>query len=890
MLLATKFFIPQVHTPLTARPRLWAKLDNMAAERLCLLSAPAGFGKTTLVAEWIAARHLAPQIAWLALDEDENDPVRFLTYLVGALQRVEPSLGRSAQALLATPQPPPPSAIITILLNEIGLLTGRIIVVLDDYHLITTPAVHEALIFLIEQMPANLRLIITSRADPPFPLARWRVRRALAELRASDLRFTQAELAQFLQQELALVLPEPALAALEQRTEGWIAGIQLATLSLQGQADPITFLAQFTGSHSYIIDYLVDEVLQQQPPPIQRFLQQTAILNRLCGDLCDWVTERTDSQSQLEALHRANLFLVPLDQERRWYRYHHLFAEVLQKWLRQQAGESLPTLHRRASAWYETQGLLLDAIHHALAATDQEQAASLLERLTEPLRSQGEFVTLAALLNRLPESLLKSRPRLALARANTLAFHHELAAAGQWLLFSEQANQDQAADLTIRGHIAAIRTDIALNRGELANAIELAHEALTYLPTADAATRSFVMLLEGIAHFWSYDYAKALVSYAAGVQLAQAAGSLLITIYTLAAKGEVLQRQGQLHEAETTLRTIFTYARSHGIEQSTLLGSSLVVMGELWYEWNELERAEEYLTQSLARAAAAQNPRTQIHVYTERLRVASARQQPAVIQATLQAADELIQHFQLPPQMVNDFRIGRWRVALQANQTALVAAQIQAWQAAHGPQMATDTENFELLQARLLLAQGESAAAGALLQEVYTSTRQRQHLPHQIETLALLALAQASNGEQAQAAQSIQQMLHTAQPAGFIRTIVDAGPGIATLLTQHAAQSQADPAATAQRRYLELLLAAFPAPAPAAAPPPVANSALIEPLSERELEVLRLVDQGLSNNQIATRLIITVGTVKRHLNNIFGKLAAGSRTEALARARTLDLL
>lgn len=891
MLLATKFFIPHTHTQLTARPRLWAKLAGSAPERLCLLAAPAGFGKTMLVAEWITARQLAQQIAWLALDEEDNDPVRFLTYLIGALQRVDPGLGQSAQALLATPQPPAPSAILTMLINEIGAAAKSIIVVLDDYHLITTPAIHEAIIFLVEQMPANLRLIITSRADPPFPLARWRVRRHLSELRAGDLRFTQAELAQFLEQELSLVLPTPALTALEQRTEGWIAGIQLATLSLQGQADPTAFIAQFTGSHSYIIDYLVEEVLQQQPPAVQRFLQQTAILTRLCGDLCDRVMDDKDSQSQLEALHRANLFLIPLDHERRWYRYHHLFAEMLQKWLRQQAGASVPTLHRRACTWYEEQGLLLDAIHHALAAGDQEHAASLLERMTDALRKRGEFVTLATLLNRLPDGLLQTRPRLALARANALAFHHQLDEAGRWLMVSEQANA--AADPTIRGNIAAIRTDIALNRGELAGAIQLAQEALAYLPADDGATRSFVMLLEGIAHFWSYDYTAALASYEAGVQLAKRAGSLLITIYTLAAKVEVLQRQGRLHEAAATLQTIFDDARSHGIEQSALLGSSLVVMGELCYEWNDLDRAEQYLTQSLARAQEAQNPRTQLHVYSSLLRVASARRQATQCQATIQAAEALIQQFQLPPQMVNDFRIGRWRVALQANDRELVAAQVQAWQQQHGSQMAADSENFDLLRARLLLAQADYPAALPLLQEVYQSTLQRQHRPHQVEALALMALAHAGSGDQAQAAKVIQPLLDTAQPAGFIRTIVDAGATIYELLKQNAEHHSTDPMLAAQRRaYLDKLLAAFPGHAAPATPLPAAalNTALVEPLSEREWEVLRLVDQGFSNTQIADRLIITVGTVKRHLNNIFGKLGVGSRTEALARARILQLL
>jgi LuxR family maltose regulon positive regulatory protein len=897
MLLTTKFYLPRPQPHFVLRPRLYKQLADALTAKLLLLSAPAGFGKTTLLATWINSQRsrddgtAPPAVAWLSLDEDDNDPVRFFRYLIAALQTVDATIGAAIPILQPGVQPPPIDILLTMLINDLSTRRDSILLLLDDYHLITTSEIHEAITFLVEHLPPAITLGVSSRADPPLPLSRWRVRRQLSEIRAEDLRFSEEEIDQFLRQELAITLPSTAVAALARRTEGWIAGLQLAALSLQGHTNPTKFVDHFTGSHSYIIDYLVEEVLHRQSPATQCFLLQTSLLQRLCGPLCDAVTERTDSQALLEQVQRANLFLIPLDEQRQWYRYHHLFAEVLQQRLRQQEEALAPQLHRRAGYWYEEQGLLSDAIHHALAGGDLAHAAGLIESTAERLRKHGEFVTLNALLDRLPDDLIAAHPRLALARANGLVFQHQLAQAEEWLRRSERAN-GELGDAEVRGNIAAIRTDVALNRNDLAGALRLAEEALTYLPETDLYSRSFVKLLEGVAHFWSQSYAAAQASYDAAFQLAHTSGALLICIYAQAAKAEVLQRQGYLREVAAALNQIFDFARSQGIEQSPMLGSSLVIQGELCYEWNDLDGAVNYLDRGLACAKQAQNPRTQLHVYTSYLRVVTALEQPMAVKQTIADAEQLIQRFQLPAQMVNDFQVGQWRLALQAGDSAQVAAALRVRQQHHAAPFVTDVENVDLLHARLLVAQTDYAGALVLLKRVLTAV-ETVNLPHTLEVQALMAVAYAGMGDGAQARALTEQVLLRAEPHGFIRTLLDMGAAFHTLIAQCRWASQEPTLRETLCTYQRTLLAAVrPSVAPAAATAIDSRTPLplVEPLSERELEVLRLVEQGLSNAAIADRLIVTVGTVKRHLNNIFGKLSVSSRTQAIAQARTLGYL
>jgi LuxR family maltose regulon positive regulatory protein len=684
MLLTTKFFIPPIRAAHVSRPRLLDKLASSAHARLLLISAPAGFGKTTLAAEWIrnlrqgdketqrqadvgspfpiislpsphpVSASPPPAVAWLSLDEDDNDPVRFVTYLVAALQSIDESMGRGLLAVLSASPSPDLAALITGLVNDMAAVAKPFVLVFDDYHVIDAADIHQAMTFLIDQMPAAMQLVLTSRTDPPLPLARWRVRRALVELRAADLRFTQAEAAEFLHKELGAPLPDDAVTALEQRTEGWITGLHLAALSMQEPHERDSFIQQFTGSYHYIIDYLTDEVLQRQPPPVQSFLRQTAILERLCGPLCDVVTARNDSQALLERLQRANLFITALDHERRWFRYHHLFADVLRKGVNPDQTQPIQLLHWRAAQWYEEQGMISDAIRHALAAGEALYAGRLIQQNAEQWRHHGEFVTLTKLLDQLPPETVLALPSLCLERAISYMFYHQLNEAEEWLERAEQGSSAEPLERTLRGRIAAVRLDIALNRSALPEAIHWAEQALADLPLTDQRTRSTVIFLLGIAHLWRGQPEQAQEAYLEAVRLGVQSGAIQITIYALAAETQLWQRWGVWRRALASVQRAFDYAREMGVQETPILASSYVHMGEILYELNDLPAAEAHLRKGLALAQQARNPRTQLHAYSSLLHLVGSQQREADLQEIVQTAQSLLQTFPLPPPMVND--------------------------------------------------------------------------------------------------------------------------------------------------------------------------------------------------------------------------------------------
>ena len=417
-ILATKLYIPPPRPKVVLRPRLIERLNEGLDRKLTLISAPAGFGKTTLVSEWVAGSERPA--AWLSLDEGDNDPTRFLTYLVAALQTIAPDIGEGVLSVLQSPQPPPTESILTALLNEITAVPDDFVLVLDDYHVIDARPVDAALTFLLEHLPPQMHLVITTREDPQLPLARLRARGQLTELRAADLRFTPSEAAAFLNEVMGLNLSAEDIAALETRTEGWIAGLQLAALSMRGREDVPGFIRAFAGDNRYIVDYLVEEVLQRQPERVRSFLLQTSILDRLSGPLCDAVTGQEEGNALLEALERGNFFVVPLDDRRHWYRYHHLFADVLHAHLMAEQPDQVPTLHRRASEWYEQHGSAADAIRHALAAEDFERAADLVELAVPAMRRSRQEATLLGWLKALPDELIQCRPVLSVAYAGTL--------------------------------------------------------------------------------------------------------------------------------------------------------------------------------------------------------------------------------------------------------------------------------------------------------------------------------------------------------------------------------------------------------------------------------------------------------------------------------------
>ena len=508
-LLATKLYIPPLRPNVVSRPRLLERLNEGLHRKLTLISAPAGFGKTTLLSAWVEG--IDRQVAWLSLDEGDSDPARFLTYLVAALQTIAPNIGEGVMRVLQSPQPPPIESILTALLNEITTIPDHFVLVLDDYHVLDAKPIDNALTFLLEHLPPQMHLVIATREDPQLPLARLRARDTLTELRVTDLRFTPSEAAGFLNQVMGLDLSAEDITALETRTEGWIAGLQLAAISMQGQKDTTSFITSFTGSHHFVLDYLVEEVLQQQPERVQNFLLRTSILDRLCGSLCDAVLldPNASGQATLEYLERANLFIVPLDNERRWYRYHHLFADLLRQRLHQSTDSStgderdgVAELHRRASQWYEDNSLTIEAFHHAVAANDVERAERLVEGEGMPLQFRGPMISVLNWLESLPTTILDARPSLWVTYASALTMTGQpISSVEEKLQAAEAALQEAEQDDKTRdlvGHIAAIRAMLAIPANQVETMIAQSRRALEYLHPNNLPVRATAALDAGI--------------------------------------------------------------------------------------------------------------------------------------------------------------------------------------------------------------------------------------------------------------------------------------------------------------------------------------------------------------------------------------------------------
>lgn len=758
-LLQTKFYIPAARPQLVPRPHLLTRLASNGLRPLTLLSAPAGFGKTTLVTEWLHSLQAGEpggvklQAVWLSLGEDDDEPTRFYTYLIRALQLGQAQLGATALALLAAPQPPPLKEILIQLLNELSGAPASLVLVLDDYHVITAPPIHEALIFLIDHLPPTLRLIITSRVDPPLPLARWRVRQQLTEIRADDLRFRRAEIAHLLHDTLPVPLSDSEVAKLEARTEGWIAGLHLTILSMQGRPDLADFIEHFTGSHAYIIDYLVEEVLQRQPAAVQQFLLQTSILTRLCAPLCDQLTGRSDSQGWLEQLQRANLFLIALDDERRWFRYHHLFAEVLQARLRHSAPDQLLGLHQRAADWYEAAGLVDEAMQHAWAAQDWPRAALLVETHSIPLLLRSEVIRINRWLQALPRPLIETRPQLALVAAWAYMASRQLDELAH-MLDHVPALQRADLDQEIQSQLLILRACLALFQGDFGQTTRYAEQGLQLVPAHLPSLRTTALLLLGSALTHNHDWQNAEPLLRETIALGITSGNLYNAMLAYHIISRMQSARGELEQALTTLYSALEVAKQQEQALIPVVGVIYIALGALW---REPERYAEAID-------------------------------------TLQRGEELT------------------KACFQ------VDILLYGWQA----------------QVELHRAQGNEAQAQAVLQGA-AAWLAKVKLPPQLQ-------------------QGVLHILHTLGTA---------------------------------RPQPEL---PKPPQGPANRQPTAPNQPLIEPLSERELEILRLVNAGLSNSAIADRLIVTVGTVKKHLNNVFGKLGVGSRTQALVRARESGLL
>jgi LuxR family transcriptional regulator, maltose regulon positive regulatory protein len=906
-LLTTKLHIPPTRPAFVARPQLTDRLTKGTAGAIVLVCAPAGFGKTALLADW--ARRDSRPVAWLSLDGADNDPARFWRHVAAALDRVRPGVAGRVAALLQGLQPASFEAVVTTLVNELAGVAEEVVLVLDDYHLIQAPQVHHSLEFLLEHQPTSLRLVLASRADPPLPLARLRARGQLAELRQRDLRFTPQEATELLRTAVGPDLPQAAIVALGERTEGWVAGLQLAALSLQGRTDMTGFVAGFSGSHRYVLDYLAEEVLDRQPEPLREFLLETSILERLCGPLCEAVTARSDSQQVLEQAERANLFLVPLDEVRGWWRYHQLFADLLQARLERERPDRVAELHRSAAAWSERHGLADDAIRHALAAEEGAWAARLIEQHFDAVFRRAEDATLRRWLRALPAELARARPRLCLAEAYwAVVIDGRLQTAERLLEDAERAlaagtdephqpSVGRAASLVanVPAAIAVLRARVARLCGDPERTIAFGQQALADLTDADRALRAELDWYLAAADWLGGRLLEAERALADLVARQQAAGERYLAIWPRYELGQALQARGQLGAALRTFEQALEVASDPG-RALPAAGIAHVGMAEVLYQRSELDAALRHATDGIGLCRQLAYGLTLAIGLATLARIRQAQgDQAGALQAIREAervmpGPEVTSLLNPVPAVAARLLLAHGRIADAVH-----------WAAERGLDVSDEPsyprERDLLVLARVLLADQAPERTLGLLARLHTLAAAQGRTGSLIEIQALQVVALHAAGNQAAALGTLAEALTLGAPEGYLRVFLDEGPPMAALLHQLLAGRRRERPAAAgavPRPYLARLVDAFEQAGLPIHPPVsrggVVVAGLVEPLTAREVEVLQLLAAGAPNRAIAQQLVVTQETVKKHLSHLFDKLGAANRTQAVARARQLGLL
>lgn len=867
-LLQTKLYIPRVRSSLVPRPHLIEKLNRGLHRKLTLISAPAGFGKTTLVSEWIA--ECERPFTWLSLDERDSQLTRFLTYLVATVQTQMPTVGDPALRMLESPQTPPSETILTALLNEITAIPQEFALVLDDYHVVDAPQVDEALTFLLDHLPPQMHLVIITREDPPLPLSRLRVRGQLSEVRASDLRFSAEETAVFLNQMMGLDLSEDNIIALETRTEGWVAGLQLAALSIQShQDDAADFINAFSGSDRFVLDYLVEEVLHQQPEAVHRFLLYTSILHSFCGSLCEAVLNdpAVDGQKTLAHLEHVNLFIIPLDNNRRWYRYHHLFADLLRQRLEQSTEEGqIDDLHSRASAWYETNGLELEAFHHATAAHDVDRAIRLIEGDGLPLYFRSEVTPVQHWLDSLPEAEFKTRPALWVTYASVLTLTGRLHDNIEEILqTAETALQNAGPDdktNDLLGQIAAIRAMLGVTKNQVGTIITQSRRALELLHPDNAPMRTTTTWTLGYAYQVQGDRVAASQAYAETIAHSQKSGNIMTEIAATTCLGQIQETENQPQQASKTFQHILQLV---GNPPWPAACEACIGLARIHYQWNDLAAAEQYGQQGLALARQLENVDTPVACGVLLAQVKLAQGDTVGALATLAEAEQFAQqhHFDHWLGVITAVRI----------QTFLHQGKLTA-----AAQLA-ETHDVPLSQARVHLAQGNPTAALAALEPMRQQAEAKAWVDQRLQVMALQALAYDAADQSETSLQVLAEALALAAPGGLIRLFVDEGAPMAALLREAVKEGVAP-------TFAQQVLTAF---GETAVTPPQTIQPLPDPLSDRELEVLKLLTTELTGPEIARELMISINTMRTHTKNIYSKLGVNSRRTAVRRAEELNL-
>jgi LuxR family maltose regulon positive regulatory protein len=893
-LLTTKLYIPPQRPNMVLRPRLMARLENALRlqHRLTLVSAKAGSGKTTLVSEWLHGQERPA--AWLSLDANDNDPQRFLTYLVAALQQLDAETGQTALRQLTLSPLPEAEAVLETLINDLAASSVPFTLVLDDYHAIQDGWIHQAVAFLVEHQPPGTHLILVTRVDPPLPLARLRGRGQMTEIRDQDLRFTVEEAAWLVNQIMGLGLPADAVSTLERRTEGWVVGLQMAAISMQGRkerGDLIAFVEAFDGTNRYILDYLMEEVLDQQPTAVRGFLVETSILDRMCGRLCDAVRSgqagERDSRAILAHLERTNLFVTSLDDERQWYRYHHLFADLLKTTLAQQyPAERIRELHRRASHWHHEEGSLEEAMIHAMAAEDFGRAAAMIDENIVRMLSQSEGPTLLSWIEKLPPEIVLGRPWVDIHRAYTLALSGRADQADRLLEGVEsRIGPHTPRAVELRGHIAAIGSYTANLWGDAERAIEMAALADRDLPEEHLVARGMASYALAVTHFAKDDMDRSSRASLDMLEIGTKLDRLLMILTALCDLATVSKVLGRLHQAQA----YYDRARQWMVERkgldSRVRSAYEAGLADLMYRWNRLDAAHEHATTGVEYCRRFGVPSELVSCYVTLMRVLQAQGDTGGALDALRNAEQVEQthHLRLANKIeLKVCRVVQWLAVGEVDTASRWAGACKG-----------GSELEQLALARLRLARGHAADAQRLLERQRVLAEAGQRSGRMIQILGLQALALNAQGRSADADAVLAHALSLASLEGYVRVFLDMGPALGELLAR-AAQASGPIATAYARELLEVFREEKPVrgslPAPVNTLPSEPDKALPDPLTTRELEVLALLAEGLTNKEIAQRLVVAPSTVKQHLKNMYGKLDVHSRTQAVARGREFGLL
>jgi len=833
------------------------------------------------------------KITWLSLDEADNDLVRFLTYFIAALNQIEGQetpFGTGALAMLQSPQPPPTETILTSLINEIAAISVKIILILDDYHLIEAQPIHDALSFLLENIPLQMHLVIATREDPHFPLSRLRARGQLTELRATDLRFSSSEAAEFLNQVMGLNLSAEDIAALETRTEGWIAGLQLAAISFQGKDDTTKLIKSFSGSHRLVLDYLIEEILEQQSDDIQMFMLQTAILNQLNGSLCNALTRQENGQATLEIIEHANLFIIPLDNERHWYRFHHLFADLLRQRLRQTQPEQLSILHIRASEWFYQQGLNREAIKHSLAARDFQGATELIKAVAIDTMQQGEHTTVVGWINALPDEFVKEQPYLCVLHAWALQLNGQMETAEIRLIDAENAleglkSQDNEDTDTILGLIHSRRAYLSFMTGELDKTITYAHQALDQLPETAALIKAQSAIYLSVAYLYQGQLQAAMDVLNEIMPVTQKMGGNSIAVSCYLNLGDLHMELAQLIRAKEIYEQALKFVeRKAGRPDMPFSGLIFVRLGSILRQWNQLQDSFCLTTKGLALCRDWNLSDTTALSCIELGYIHQALGDDEQARASFLEAIQLMDTFSPWGSKYAAAHQVKFDLACGDIDT------VERWALVNDLVIDGDFEFHREIEylalTRLFIAQKRFEDAHSLAERIYRIAQEIGKRQTELEGLILLALVFSVQGETDQALVHLEKALSIGEPEGYMRIFVDEGPPMARLLYEALTRRIAP-------EYVQRLLAAFPqteAEQVDSSPIQPTASELIEPLSEREIEVLQLIAEGLTNPEIAARLYLSLNTVKVHTRNIYGKLGVNNRTQAGTRAKALGIL